>query len=251
METLAIIPARYKSSRLPGKPLAKIGDKSMVMHVYDRVKSSGVVSKVVVATDHEDIANEVRMNGGNAIMTHSDHSTGTERCTEAFRKCESSAGIVINVQGDEPFVSFEALQTLVNAFKDPQIEIATLATPIDQNEELMSPDAIKVVIDNAYRALYFSRSPIPFMRDEDKNKWANKFPFLRHVGIYAFKNHTLEQIAALPNSGLEDAESLEQLRWMENGFPVHVLPGEISSFSVDTHKDLEKARKYYKDLFNQ
>ena len=251
METVAVIPARYDSSRLPGKPLAMIGNKPMIMHVYDRVKASGLFSHVCVATDHQDIAEAVDNGGGHYVMTGNDHKTGTERCTEAFRRVASEADVIVNVQGDEPFIQCEPLRSLIDAFHDPEVEIATLATPVRNNEELHSSGTVKVVTDRANKALYFSRSPIPFVRDASKEKWTNSFPYLRHIGIYAFQNKTLEQIATLHSSGLEEAESLEQLRWMENGFPVHVIPAETDTFSVDTPEDLEKAQEYYRKLYNK
>lgn len=236
-----IIPARYASTRFPGKPLAMLGDKPMVRWVYEACKD--VFDHIAVATDDERIAAAVEQFGGECIMTSDRHRTGTERCLEAVQKMDRQGGvrsdIVVNIQGDEPFIRPEQIRELLECFRDDAVEIGTLRRELSEEEDPFDPNIVKVVTDTAGRALYFSRSPIPFFRDGQKSAAATH---AKHIGLYAFRTSTLEKICKLPPSPLEQAESLEQLRWMENGFGIQTRPTAYSSMGVDTPEDLEKLR---------
>ena len=242
MNTIGIIPARYNSTRFPGKPLIQIGGKTMIRRVYER--SSLSLNNVVVATDDDRIKNEVDGFGGHVIMTSSDHISGTDRCAEAVTLYEKSynepVDIVINIQGDEPFLDPAILSHLSNSFIDPNIMISTLVKKFSSEDDIFDPNLPKVVIDKNGMALYFSRSPIPYIINADKPKWAGIHPFYKHFGIYAFRKEVLMEITQLPFSSLEQAESLEQNRWLENGYRLHVVETEHESISIDTPKDLEK-----------
>jgi len=240
-----IIPARYASSRFPGKPLAIIGDKPMIQRVYEQV--SKVLNKVYVATDDERIFKCVVDFGGKAVMTSPDHLSGTDRCAEAVTKIEKETGetidVVINIQGDEPFVKPEQIAALMNCFADEKVEIATLIRKTEADEDLFNPNQPKVVINSAGEAIYFSRSVIPFIRDFEVAEWSKKHTFFKHIGLYAYKTHTLLAITKLSRSALEIAESLEQNRWLENGYRIMTAVTEWESIGIDTPEDLEKAKK--------
>ena len=242
MNTIGIIPARYNSTRFPGKPLIKIGGKTMIRRVYERCTLS--LNNVIVATDDKRIMKEVEGFGGHAIMTSPDHKSGTDRCAEAItlyqKSCNKPVDVVINIQGDEPFLDPALLSHLSKSFIDPKIRISTLIKKITNKKEIFDPNLSKVVIDKNGMALYFSRSPIPYVSNIEKTKWAVEYPFYKHIGIYAFRKEVLMELTQLPFSSLEQAESLEQNRWLENGYRIHVEETEHESISIDTPEDLEK-----------
>lgn len=245
MKFLTIIPARYASSRFPGKPLALIGQKPMIQLVYEQVKKE--TDEVYVATDDERIFDAVKSFGGNVVMTSSDHQSGTERCFEAYFAIGKDADVVINVQGDEPFVQPEQIALIKNCFSDPITDIATLVKPFsekDSFESLSSPNTPKVVINKRMEAIYFSRSLIPYLRGVDRMKWLQKGLFYKHIGMYAYKVDVLEQITRLEPTPLELSESLEQLRWIENGFRIKVGITHTETIGIDTPEDLERAKKF-------
>ena len=242
MNTIGIIPARYNSTRFPGKPLIKIGGKTMIRRVYERCTLS--LNNVIVATDDKRIRKEVEGFGGHAIMTSPDHKSGTDRCAEAVTLYQKSnnkpVDVVINIQGDEPFLDPAILSHLSKSFIDPKIRISTLVKKITNKKEIFDPNLPKVVIDKNGMALYFSRSPIPYVSNIEKTKWVVEYPFYKHIGIYAFRKEVLMELTQLPFSSLEQAESLEQNRWLENGYRIHVIETQHESVSVDTPEDLEK-----------
>src|SRR5690606_2575280 len=219
MNIIGIIPARYASSRFPGKPLADIAGKSMTQQVYERSLLSNSLSSVIVATDDDRIAEHIKSFGGNVILTSSEHNSGTDRCAEAANHFPD-ADIVINIQGDEPFIQPEQIDLLAGCFNSAETEIATLVKKIDSYQELFNHNTPKVVIDSKGKALYFSRNTIPFQRDVPENKWLDNQVYFKHIGIYGFKVKTLQQLTQLPISSLEKAEALEQLRWIENGYSI-------------------------------
>jgi 3-deoxy-manno-octulosonate cytidylyltransferase (CMP-KDO synthetase) len=236
-----IIPARYASTRFPGKPLAMLGEKPMVQWVYEGC--TGVFDHIAVATDDHRIADVVEAFGGHCIMTSPDHRTGTERCLEAVRLMEQSQGIqsdiVVNIQGDEPFIRREQLTELLGCFENKSVEIGTLRRELSPDDDPGDPNIVKLVTDHAGRVLYFSRSPIPYFRDGQQ---LQPDQYMKHIGLYAFRADTLEEICQLPPSPLEQAESLEQLRWMENGYEIYSRATAYISAGVDTPGDLEKLR---------
>lgn len=243
MQILGIIPARYASTRFPGKPLTLIDGKPMIRHVYERAVRSNSLTDVFVATDDERIEKEVLGFGGKVIMTSSLARSGTDRCVEALEVLEKQGklfDVVINVQGDEPYIHPEQIDLAASCFLKPEVEIATLAIRLKSEEELFNPNIIRVVFDIHKKALYFSRNPIPFVRNHEKKDWLNKQHFFKHIGIYAYRPNILRQITLLETSRLEQAESLEQLRWLENGFQIHVEITEFESIAVDTPEDLLK-----------
>ena len=246
MESLrfvAIIPARFASTRFPGKPLAMLGEKTIIQLVYEQVTK--VISDVFVATDDDRIFREVEKFGGKAIMTSDQHKSGTDRCYEAFTKLDEYFDVVINVQGDEPFIQPEQIELLRNCFGDENTDIATLIKKIDtENSEavLFNPNSPKVVTDKNGFAMYFSRSTIPYMRGVDTKEWAEKHDFYKHIGIYAYRSEILRELTSLPPSVLEIAESLEQLRWLENGYRIKTAITGTETIGIDTPEDLEKAK---------
>ena len=244
-EFLGIIPARYASTRFPGKPLAMLGDKPMIQWVYERVSS--LFDQPLVATDDQRIAEAVEGFGGLVQMTSPNHRSGTERCAEAAALHEQQTGkrfgFVVNIQGDEPLIRPEQLQTLVDCIRTPGTGIATLIRPVENMEEVDNPNVVKVVVDQKFRALYFSRAPIPFVRGAMEESRYQKNRFFSHIGLYAFRRETLDQVVKLTPTALELAESLEQLRWMEHGIPVQTAVTHLSSIGVDTPEDLEFLRK--------
>ncbi len=247
MKFLAIIPARYSSTRFPGKPLAKLGGKSVIQRVYEQVSS--VMDDAVVATDDERILNEVLNFGGKAVMTSTSHRSGTDRCQEAYTKLGEEFDIIINVQGDEPFIRKEQIETLKSCFENPETEIATLVKPFSEEdgvEALFNPNSPKVVIDGKSQALYFSRSVIPYLRGVEPENWLSKHTFYKHIGIYAFRTKVLKEVTSLPQSPLEKAESLEQLRWLESGYKIGVGITNFETIGIDTPADLERAELFLK-----
>ncbi|OFY68257.1 MAG: 3-deoxy-manno-octulosonate cytidylyltransferase [Bacteroidetes bacterium RBG_13_43_22] len=241
-----IIPARYASKRFPGKPLAMIGDKTMVQRVYDRVKSS--VDSVYVATDDKRIFEEVQKFGGRAIMTSPEHLSGTDRCAEAADLIMEQTGkridIIINIQGDEPFVRTEQIELLKSCFTRKDVEIATLVRETSPGEDIFNPNQPKVILDSEGNAIYFSRTAIPFIRDSEPQEWSEKHVFYKHVGLYAYRTDVLKRITNLPVSALEKAESLEQNRWIENGFRIRTAVTKWESIGIDTPDDLKRAGDY-------
>ena len=243
LKVFGIIPARYASTRFPGKPLALLGGCCMVEWVYRR--ASEAFDTVAVATDDERIAAEVRRFGGRAVMTSPDHSSGTDRCAEALAKMQKETGVeadvVVNVQGDEPFIEPALLLRLAACFDDDATEIATVVKPFENIDDLLHPNHVKAVITEAGRAVYFSRSPIPYIRGFAQEDWLAQHCFYRHLGLYAFRADVLNRLAQLPPSPLEIAESLEQNRWIENGYYIRVIQTQDDSIAVDTPEDLAKA----------
>lgn len=244
MNILGIIPARYDSSRFPGKPLAMINGKSMIQRVYEQVKKSSKINEVIVATDDERILNHVKDFGGNAILTLPNHLNGTSRCYEVFEKANSLKpdfySAVVNIQGDEPYINPEQINQVCNTLTNKNALIATLAKAIEDKEELFSENTVKVVFSNTKKALYFSRNPIPFMRSLKKQEWLNNATYYKHIGIYGFSTKILAQIVALKPANLELVESLEQLRWLENGLEIDIDLTSYESVGVDTPEDLQK-----------
>lgn len=248
MKFLAVIPARYASTRFPGKPLADIHGKTMIQHVYERV--SEIFDYCYVATDDARIESVVRKFGGNVVMTSTSHKSGTDRCREALDKIETAKGfsfdVVVNVQGDEPFVSQNQLVSIKELFGDSVTDIATLVKLFSAEEDIFNPNTPKVVLSGDYFALYFSRSVIPYLRScEDKIQWQSNYQYYKHIGLYAYRSDILRQLTVLPQSPLEIAESLEQLRWLENGYRIKVAVTDTESHAVDTPEDLEFVLKNY------
>jgi 3-deoxy-manno-octulosonate cytidylyltransferase (CMP-KDO synthetase) len=238
-----IIPARYASSRFPGKPLVLIGDKTMVQRVYDQaIKSLDIV---YVATDDERILDAVLKFGGNAVMTSANHLSGTDRCAEAADKISKRTGrkidIIVNIQGDEPFLRTEQLDQIKSCFSRKNVEIATLVRKVEPGEDIFNPNQVKVVLDSEGNAIYFSRSAIPYFRDAEPSEWSRKHVFFKHLGLYAYRTGTLKKITKLPRSPLEIAESLEQNRWIENGLKIRTAITKWESISIDTPDDLKRA----------
>jgi 3-deoxy-manno-octulosonate cytidylyltransferase (CMP-KDO synthetase) len=247
MTILGIIPARYASTRFPAKPLADVGGKSMLRRVYEQVAKSKLITDVVVATDHREIFEHVRGFSGNVCMTREDHVSGTDRCYEALTLQSKSFDYVINVQGDEPFIHPDQIDLLASRL-DGATEIATLVKQIDQRETLFNPNVVKAVVSKKMEALYFSRSPIPYLRNVDENFWISQHTFFKHIGMYAYRSDILQKITQLAIGVLEKAESLEQLRWLENGFRISVGITEAETIGIDTPDDLVKALEYLKTL---
>jgi 3-deoxy-manno-octulosonate cytidylyltransferase (CMP-KDO synthetase) len=237
-----IIPARFASTRFPGKPLVMIKGKTMIQRVY--LQASKVLEHVCVATDDVRIKEEVLGFGGKVIMTSPEHQSGTDRCAEAIevlqKQMKEEFDVVLNIQGDEPFIQPVQLEKLMSCFNNSETQIATLVKPIHSNPDIFNPNHVKVVIDNNFRALYFSRSPIPYIRNKDNSDWSEHHSYYKHLGIYAYKTDVLKEITKLSQSPLELAESLEQLRWLENGYRIIVETTDLESISVDTPEDLNK-----------
>ena len=249
MRVLAIIPARYASTRFPGKPLATLGGESIISRVYNRVRSCRAIDDVIVATDDEDICDHVESfaEEGSVMLTFEDHHSGTDRCGEVLQRLENVGNeydVVLNVQGDEPFIDPAQLKTLVSAFDNPDVQIATLATPIKDNDELLSPDNVKVVCGIGGRALYFSRQPLPHRRGIDMSHWTEEGEYYKHIGVYAFRPKVLNEICQLEPDPLEEAEKLEQLRWLAAGYNIQVIPTDHESIGIDTPDDLAAAEEY-------
>lgn len=247
MRIAAIIPARYHSTRLPAKPLQKLGGKSIIEWVYSAVKA--VIKDVVVATDDVRIAEEVERFGGCAIMTSEAHRSGTDRCAEALTKMGGDYDIVVNVQGDEPFIRRKHIEALIACFNNPETEIATLAKPMTSAEDMAdihNPNSVKVVTDLRGRALYFSRAAIPFQRDVEQSEWSKHHTYLKHIGIYAFRAQTLRDVTSLDTSSLEQTEKLEQLRWLEHGYYISVAKTPYATMGIDTPEDLQRAEEMLK-----
>jgi len=238
MKTLGIIPARYASTRFPGKPLANILGKPMIQRVYEQCKKCKSLTHVVVATDDKRIAEVVKKFGGDVVMTSPSHQSGTDRCAEAAKKIGSSYDCVINIQGDEPLIQPQQITTLIKLFSKKTTRIGTLVKKTHSLNELQDVSEVKVTLNKNNEALYFSRSPIPFVRNHELSQWLANVSFYKHVGIYGYRTNTLKEIVRLPISKLEKAEQLEQLRWLENGYIVTTAETKFESFSVDIPDDI-------------
>ena len=243
MKFISIIPARYASTRFPGKPLALLCGKSVIQRVYEKV--SGLIEETWVATDDERIFNAVKDFGGKAVMTRNDHKSGTDRIEEAIEKIGGDFDVVINVQGDEPFIQASQIKTVCDCFDDPSTEIATLGKPFGNDMDAVSnPNSPKIVVDKRGYAMYFSRSIIPFVRGKDEKEWPFSYPFLKHIGLYAYRRNVLKEVTQLPQGELEKAESLEQLRWLENGYRIKVGLTDVETVGIDTPEDLARAEAF-------
>ncbi|MEN9918927.1 MAG: 3-deoxy-manno-octulosonate cytidylyltransferase [Bacteroidota bacterium] len=244
MKFVGIIPARYQSTRFPGKPLVDIGGKSMIQRVYEQAKLA--LEDVWVATDDIRIQEAVELFGGNVVMTSPDHKSGTDRCHEAYLKIDNEFDVVINIQGDEPFIQQLQIETLKHCFDTKQVQLATLVKPFkpeDGLDALLSPNTPKVVLTKESEAIYFSRSVIPYLRDVQQSEWLSNHTFYKHIGMYAYRTDVLKEITQLDQTTLELSESLEQLRWIENGYKIKVGLTNIETIGIDTPKDLQKALK--------
>lgn len=242
MKILGIIPSRYGSTRFPGKPLIDINGKTMIQRVYEQAQQSGHLTDVIVATDDERIFEHVKSFDGKVMMTSATHESGTDRCAEVIANIDDEYQIVINIQGDEPFIDPNQINQLCQCFDDEKTDIATLIKKIDSQEELFNPNKPKVVIDDNNFALLFSRSTIPHLKGEDQENWLSKQEYFKHIGIYGYRTTVLKKIAALPVSKLEQAEGLEQLRWLENGLNIKVAITTFEAIAIDTPEDLKKIK---------
>lgn len=240
---LGIIPARYSSSRFPGKPLIDIQGKSMIQRVYEQAKNAKSLAKVIVATDDERIEKHVKNFGGECVMTNANHVSGTDRCFEALTKTGGNYKYVVNIQGDEPFINPSQINLLTDTLNDGNSELATLVIPVDSHELLFNDGEVKVVVNNKMEALYFSRSAIPHIKSVEQKDWHTHFNYYRHVGMYAYRSDLLEELTKLKPSNLEKVESLEQLRWLENGFKIKVAITMHDSHCIDTPEDVERVLK--------
>lgn len=238
MKVLGVIPARYGSSRFPGKPLIDLKGKSMIQRVYEGARMSGLITDVIVATDDQRICDEVLRFGGKVVMTDPNHPSGTDRCAEVALQ-HPEMDVVINIQGDEPLVDFRQLEQLIHVFKDVHVEIATLGNRSIDLEDLQNPNRIKIVVDKHHNALYFSRSPIPNFH-HSKGEPLSNYPYLRHIGLYAYRTSVLQELTKLEQTALERTESLEQLRWLYHGYKVTVVESEIETPNIDVPEDVEK-----------
>jgi 3-deoxy-manno-octulosonate cytidylyltransferase (CMP-KDO synthetase) len=242
MKIFGIIPARYGSSRFPGKPLVMIHGKPMIQRVYEQVSGYKSISGIVVATDDQRIMKAVTDFGGNACLTSATHGSGTERCCEAmefFGKL-SAEDIILNIQGDEPFIDPAQLEELAGCFSVPGVEIGSLVKRITSEEELFDPNVVKVIMDKDSKAIYFSRQALPYQRGKDPGSWLESGVYYKHVGLYGYSVKVLKELVTLPESVLEKAESLEQLRWIENGYSVRLRETEYESLAIDAPSDLSK-----------
>jgi 3-deoxy-manno-octulosonate cytidylyltransferase (CMP-KDO synthetase) len=246
MKFIGLIPARYASTRFPGKPLALLGGKPVIQRVYEQVAS--VLDDACVATDDERIFDCVKNFGGKVVMTRTDHKSGTDRIEEAIEKIGGDYDVIVNIQGDEPFIQKSQIETVCRCFDDEKTQIATLGKPFTDMDAVANPNSPKIVIDNNSFAMYFSRSIIPFVRGKEQAEWLQHYPFLKHLGIYAYRRDVLRQITRLPQSSLEIAESLEQLRWLQNGFKIKVGLTDVETVGIDTPDDLKRAEEFLSTL---
>ena len=247
MKFIGIIPARYASTRFPAKPLALLGGKTVIQRVYEQV--AGILDEAYVATDDERIEAAVKAFGGKVVMTSVNHKSGTDRCYEAFTKVGEGYDVIVNIQGDEPFIQPSQLEAIKACFDEDKTQIATLVkpfTPADGFDALKNVNSPKVVVDKQMNALYFSRSIIPYQRNADKCEWLQGHTYYKHIGLYAYRAEVLKEITSLPQSSLEKAESLEQLRWLENGYTIKVGITNVETIGIDTPEDLERAERFLK-----
>lgn len=242
MKILGIIPARYASTRFPGKPLAMIGSKPMIQWVWEGVGNIPELDHVVVATDDDRIFNAVKQFGGNVVMTSSSHRSGTDRCGEVLQQMGTEAlqyDVVINIQGDEPKVAASQIATLAHCFDNPGVQIATLKKRITDSNSLFSPNCVKVTTTLQGNAVTFSRHPVPYLRGMEQSQWLDHYAYYKHIGIYAFRREVLQQVVTFPPTPIEQAESLEQMRWIENGLTIAVCETDVENIAIDTPADLE------------
>ncbi|WP_439555433.1 3-deoxy-manno-octulosonate cytidylyltransferase [Dyadobacter sp.] len=244
MRILGIIPARYASTRFPAKALVDIGGKSMIQRVYEQSSKAARLDQVIVATDDERIMDHVKSFGGIAVMTSESHQSGTDRCYEALTKTEGHFDYIINIQGDEPFISPEPIDQLAGVL-DNRTELATLVKVIDQEDLLFNVNVPKAILNKKDEVMYFSRQTIPYLRNAEKDQWLAAHTFYKHIGIYAYRADVLAEITKLPVSALEKAEALEQLRWLENGYAIRAVITSDDSHGVDTPDDLERITKKF------
>lgn len=242
MKVIGIIPARYASSRFPGKPLAKLGGKYVIQRVVEQV--GAVLDDVYVATDDERIYNTVTSMGAKAVMTRPDHQSGTDRIAEALEKIGGNFDVVVNIQGDEPFIQKSQIETVVACFNDADTQIATLGKKFATIEEAKNPNSPKIILDNRSYAMYFTRALAPYIRGKEKSQWIDVYPFLKHIGLYAYRTEVLREVTKLPQSPLEIAEGLEQLRWLQNGYKIKVGLTEVETVGIDTPEDLQRAELF-------
>lgn len=239
MKILGVIPARFGSVRFPGKALTDIKGKSMIQRVYEQAKKSTHLDDVIIATDHEAIISEVERFAGKSCMTDENHQSGTDRCYETLTLQKEEYDYVINIQGDEPFINPAQIDLLANLL-DGKNQLATLVKKIDEAEELFNPNVVKAIFNVKHEALYFSRSPLPYNRSYNESEWLKHRDYYKHIGIYGYRTDILKEITRLEVSGLEKSESLEQLRWLENGYAISVAETDFQSVGIDTPEDLEK-----------
>ena len=244
MKFIGIIPARFASTRFPGKPLADIGGKPMIQRVYEQAQQA--FPRCYAATDDERIYAAVKSFGGSAVMTSAAHQSGTDRCAEAVLKIEAELSekfdVAVNIQGDEPFIAPAQLEQLKGCFTDSSVQLATLVKKFGKDEDIFSPNSPKVTVDKNGYALYFSRAAIPYLRGKELTQWQGNHLFYKHIGLYAYRTDVLQKICKLPQSPLELAESLEQLRWLENGYRIKVALTEFETWAIDTPQDLERVK---------
>ncbi|MEG2574084.1 MAG: 3-deoxy-manno-octulosonate cytidylyltransferase [Bacteroides sp.] len=245
MKFIGLIPARYASTRFPAKPLAMLGGKTVIQRVYEQV--CGVLDEAYVATDDERIAEAVRAFGGKVVMTSVTHKSGTDRCYEAYTRVGKGFDVIVNIQGDEPFIQPSQLEAIKACFDDESTQIATLVKPFESSdtlEALKNVNSPKVVVNQNMNALYFSRSIIPYQRNAAQNEWLQHHTYYKHIGLYAYRAEVLKEITSLPQSSLEIAESLEQLRWLENGYRIKVGISQVETIGIDTPQDLKRAEEF-------
>ena len=242
MKAIGIIPARYASSRFPGKPLAILGGKYVLQRVVEQV--STVLDDVYVATDDKRIYNTITSLGAKAVMTSTDHQSGTDRIAEALEQIGGNFDVVVNIQGDEPFIQRSQIETVLACFKDVGTQIATLGKPFATIEEAKNPNSPKIIIENRNYAMYFTRALVPYIREKEESEWIEAYPFLKHIGLYAYRTDVLHQITKLPQSSLELAEGLEQLRWLQNGFKIKVGLTNVETVGIDTPEDMQRAEQF-------
>ena len=244
---IGIIPARYASTRFPGKPLQLIGGKSMIQRVYEQV--SQILPTVYVATDDQRIYDAVVAFGGKVVMTSDQHKSGTDRCYEAFQKVGAGKSVVINIQGDEPFIQTSQIEAICQCFDNEETQLATLVKPFEEKDgiqALLNPNSPKVLLNKNSEAIYFSRNVIPYIRGKEQNDWLKYHTFYKHIGMYAYRGDVMKEITRLPQSSLELAESLEQLRWIENGYKIKVGITHVETIGIDTPADLAAAEEFLK-----
>ena len=242
MKIIGIIPSRYGSTRFPGKALADIDGKTMVQRTYEQAKKCSLLDEVVVATDHVKIKDVVNAFGGNVCMTSEQHQSGTDRCFEALESLSNEYDYVINIQGDEPFIDPQQIEQLAQLLNG-SVQLGTLVKKIEKEEEIIDPNIVKAILDKNNDAIYFSRNPIPFSRNHTQNDWIKHHTYYKHIGVYAYRSDILKKITNLPISSLEKAESLEQLRWIENGYKIKTATTSFDSIGIDTPEDLKEALK--------
>lgn len=244
MDIIGIIPARYASTRFPGKPLTDINGKSMIRRVYEQASKSSALKQVVVATDDERIADHVREFGGIVMMTSDRHPSGTDRCAEVVGKSEHAFDVAINIQGDEPYIDPTQIDLLAACFEDKETQIATLVKRIKDREELFNPNSPKVLLNKNQEAIYFSRATLPYLRGVAEENWLEHHSYFKHIGIYGYRCNVLKKLTALAPSSLEKAESLEQLRWLENGYRIKTAETTAETVAIDEPKDLQKLSSF-------